>query len=200
MGPGSSVRAARRQPTAGAAMAPEHCMLAEGGGRFYYQLVIRIFKGRMFPPTHDEGGRQIALEARFNGENLATDPVALCAEPLFNTELVWEFGAAKHREIKEREGSTLRLQCVLAGDEMPQTGARQIGFVMLDLRSYASGATALTIGASSGRKGSVGATAKCESRWYQLRGARQPLPEVKIFVKINCKPIVSLVSGSLRPF
>jgi hypothetical protein len=177
-------------------MAPEQGMFADGGGgRVYYQLVIRIFKGRMFPLTHDDGGRQIALQARFNGESLATDAVTLCAEPTFNTELVWEFGAAKHRELKEREGSTLRLQCVLAGDEMPQTGARQIGFVMLDLRAHVCGTGAPTIGAVPGRKGSVAPTGKSESRWYQLRGGRQPLPEVKIFVKINCKPVVSLVSG-----
>ena len=143
-------------------------------------------QGRTFPPTHDEGGKKIALEARFNGENLSTDPVDLCAEPTFNTELVWEFGAAKHREIKEREGSTLRLQCVLAGDDMGQTGAKQIGFAMLDLRTFASSAVLPTIGA--GQSGGAAAELKGkekESRWYQLRGARVPLPEVKIFVKIN---------------
>ena len=165
--------------------------------RFYYQLVIRIFKGRMFPPTHDDGGRQIALEARFNGENLATDPVALCSEPTFNTELVWEFGAAKHKEIREREGATLRLQCVLAGEEMCQTGAKMIGFVMLDLRSFACTTVVPIITPATGRHGAAVAANERESKWYQLRGARQPLPEVKIFVKINCKPVVSLLSGPL---
>ena len=188
-----SERRALRRACAGR-MAPER---STDGGRFYYQLVIRIFKGRMFPPTHEEGGRHIALEARFNGENLATDPVTLCAEPTFNTELVWEFGAAKHREIKDREGSTLRLSCVLAGEEMAQTGAKLVGFVMLDLRPYASATVMPTIGATSGRSGAAATalSAKEQSRWFQLRGAKQPMPEIKIFVKINCKPIVSLVSG-----
>ena len=176
-------------------MAPERA----ADGRFFYQLVIRIFKGRHFPPTHEEGGRHIALEARFNGENLATDPVALCAEPTFNTELVWEFGAAKHREIKDREGSTLRLSCNLAGEEMAQTGAKLIGFVMLDLRPYACATVLPTISATSGRAGAAALSAKEQSRWFQLRGAKQPMPEIKIFVKINCKPIVSLVSGPPVP-
>ena len=177
-------------------MAPE---TAREEGRFYYQLVIRIFKGRMFPASvGDDGGRHIALEARFNGESLSTDPVSLCPEPTYNTELVWEFGASKLREIREREGSTLRLQCVLAGEDTAHAGAKQVGFVMLDLRPFAASATGSlsAISTVSGRSGSGGlTTAKSEARWYQLRGARRPLPEIKIFVKINCKPIVSLVSG-----
>ena len=117
-------------------MAPE---TARGEGRFYYQLVIRIFKGRMFPASvGDDGGRHIALEARFNGESLSTDPVSLCPEPTYNTELVWEFGASKLREIREREGSTLRLQCVLAGEDTAHAGAKLVGFVMLDLRPFAA--------------------------------------------------------------
>jgi hypothetical protein len=174
-------------------MAPESSTVPDEG-RFYYQLVIRIFKGRLFPSTHDEGGKHIALEARFNGESLSTDPVELCSEPVFNTELVWEFGAAKHRQIKEREGSTLRLQCVLAGEDTAQAGAKLVGFAMLDLRSYASS----VIPQGRQKLGAV-AAAKIESRWYQLRGARRPLPEIKIFIKINCKPIISLVSGPPMP-
>jgi hypothetical protein len=85
---------------------------------------------------------------------------------------------------------------VLAGDETGQTGAKLIGFVMLDLRTFACAADLPSIGAVAGRGRATELKGKDrDSRWYQLRGARQPLPEVKIFVKINCKPIVSLISG-----
>jgi len=81
----------------------------------YYQLLVRLYKGRRFPPPEDQSGRSIAFEGRFNGELLSTDPAPLVQDPVFNTELVWEYGAVKQRAMKSNEGATLKLRCVLAG-------------------------------------------------------------------------------------
>jgi len=91
----------------------------EDDGDVYYQLLVRLYKGRRFPPADDQSGRSIAFEGRFNGEVLSTDPASLVPDPVFNTELVWEYGAVKQRALKASEGSTLKLRCVLAGAPPP---------------------------------------------------------------------------------
>eukprot|EP00960_Hanusia_phi_P076010 768500-Hanusia_phi.AAC.4 len=151
----------------------------------YYQLVVRIFKGRRFPKHLDEGGKFIAFEGRFNGESLTTDPKPLSESPVFNTELVWEFGQRKQRELKQADNSVLKLRCVLAGD-VGSTGAKLIGFVLLDLRTAACAVQ------SYQSKLPVCSGNHCvqEGSWLPLRGSRQPLPEVKIFYKIDCKMLV----------
>jgi len=143
----------------------------EDDGDVYYQLLVRLYKGRRFPQD-DQSGRAIAFEGRFNGEVLGTDPALLVPDPVFNTELVWEYGAVKQRALKASEGSTLKLRCVLAG-EVGGTGAKLIGFILLDLRSAAAGA-------SSG-------DAKAAT-WVPLRGSKAN-PEVKVLVRISCKPM-----------
>lgn len=67
------------------------------GSKMYYQLLVRIYQGRRFPLITEDGGKAIAFECRFNSETLSTDPVPFTPSPTFNTELVWEYGAEKHR-------------------------------------------------------------------------------------------------------
>lgn len=50
-------------------------------------IVVSILEGRHFPkrPKH-----MLVVEAKFDGEQLATDPVDHTDQPEFATELAWE--------------------------------------------------------------------------------------------------------------
>ncbi|NXY42526.1 CE120 protein, partial [Ceuthmochares aereus] len=85
--------------------------------------------GRCFPkrPKH-----MLIVEAKFNGEQLATDPVEHTDQPEFATELAWELDRkALHQHRLQR--SPIKLQCFALD---PVTSAKEnIGYIVLDLRA-----------------------------------------------------------------
>uniref|UniRef100_A0A4W2I7N9 Centrosomal protein of 120 kDa n=1 Tax=Bos indicus x Bos taurus TaxID=30522 RepID=A0A4W2I7N9_BOBOX len=92
-------------------------------------IVVSILEGRHFPkrPKH-----MLIVEAKFDGEQLATDPVDHTDQPEFATELAWEIDRkALHQHRLQR--TPIKLQCFALD---PSTSAREtIGYVVLDLRT-----------------------------------------------------------------
>ncbi|KFO99882.1 Centrosomal protein of 120 kDa, partial [Calypte anna] len=85
--------------------------------------------GRYFPkrPKH-----VLIVEAKFDGEQLSTDPVEHTDEPEFATELAWELDRkALHQHRLQR--TPIKLQCFALN---PASLAKEnIGYIVLDLRS-----------------------------------------------------------------
>uniref|UniRef100_A0A5F4VW55 Centrosomal protein of 120 kDa n=1 Tax=Callithrix jacchus TaxID=9483 RepID=A0A5F4VW55_CALJA len=92
-------------------------------------IVVSILEGRYFPkrPKH-----MLVVEAKFDGEQLATDPVDHTDQPEFATELAWEIDRkALHQHRLQR--TPIKLQC-FALDSI--TSAKEtIGYIILDLRT-----------------------------------------------------------------
>uniref|UniRef100_U3D6X8 Centrosomal protein of 120 kDa n=1 Tax=Callithrix jacchus TaxID=9483 RepID=U3D6X8_CALJA len=92
-------------------------------------IVVSILEGRYFPkrPKH-----MLVVEAKFDGEQLATDPVDHTDQPEFATELAWEIDRkALHQHRLQR--TPIKLQC-FALDSV--TSAKEtIGYIILDLRT-----------------------------------------------------------------
>ncbi|NXO05142.1 CE120 protein, partial [Rhinopomastus cyanomelas] len=92
-------------------------------------IVVSILEGRCFPkrPKH-----MLVIEAKFDGEQLATDPVEHTDQPEFATELAWELDRkALHQHRLQR--TAIKLHCV-ALDSV--TSAKEnIGYIVLDLRA-----------------------------------------------------------------
>ncbi|XP_072453278.1 centrosomal protein of 120 kDa isoform X4 [Notamacropus eugenii] len=84
---------------------------------------------RHFPkrPKH-----MLVIEAKFDGEQLATDPVDHTDQPEFATELAWEIDRkALHQHRLQR--TPIKLQC-FALDSL-STAKEFIGYIVLDLRT-----------------------------------------------------------------
>ncbi|KFV49074.1 Centrosomal protein of 120 kDa, partial [Gavia stellata] len=85
--------------------------------------------GRYFPkrPKH-----MLIVEAKFDGEQLATDPVEHTDQPEFATELAWELDRkALHQHRLQR--TPIKLQCFALD---PVSSAKEnIGYIVLDLRA-----------------------------------------------------------------
>ncbi|KAF4110425.1 centrosomal protein of 120 kDa [Onychostoma macrolepis] len=92
-------------------------------------IVVSILEGRQFPrsPRHT-----LVVEARFDGETLATDPVEHKEQPQFCTELAWELDRKTlHQHRLQR--TPIKLQCYAVDSG---TSAREcVGYIVLDLRS-----------------------------------------------------------------
>ncbi|XP_023052916.1 centrosomal protein of 120 kDa isoform X2 [Piliocolobus tephrosceles] len=92
-------------------------------------IVVSILEGRHFPkrPKH-----MLVVEAKFDGEQLATDPVDHTDQPEFATELAWEIDRkALHQHRLQR--TPIKLQCFALD---PITSAKEtIGYIVLDLRT-----------------------------------------------------------------
>uniref|UniRef100_G1PSH3 Centrosomal protein of 120 kDa n=1 Tax=Myotis lucifugus TaxID=59463 RepID=G1PSH3_MYOLU len=92
-------------------------------------FIYHFLKGRHFPkrPKH-----MLVVEAKFDGEQLATDPVDHIDQPEFATELAWEIDRkALHQHRLQR--TPIKLQC-FALDAL--TSAKEtIGYILLDLRT-----------------------------------------------------------------
>ncbi|CAO2594051.1 Centrosomal protein of 120 kDa [Lemmus lemmus] len=92
-------------------------------------IVVSILEGRHFPkrPKH-----MLVVEAKFDGEQLATDPVEHTDQPEFATELAWEIDRkVLHQHRLQR--TPIKLQC-FAFD--PLSSAKEtIGYIVLDLRT-----------------------------------------------------------------
>ncbi|XP_071586495.1 centrosomal protein of 120 kDa isoform X3 [Heliangelus exortis] len=92
-------------------------------------IVVSILEGRYFPkrPKH-----MLIVEAKFDGEQLSTDPVEHTDEPEFATELAWELDRkALHQHRLQR--TPIKLQCFALNPASP--AKENIGYIVLDLRS-----------------------------------------------------------------
>ncbi|NXN86402.1 CE120 protein, partial [Bombycilla garrulus] len=92
-------------------------------------IVVSVLEGRCFPkrPKH-----MLIVEARLDGEQLATDPVEHTDQPEFATELAWELDRkALHQHRLQR--TPIKLQCFALD---PVSSAKEnIGYIVLDLRA-----------------------------------------------------------------
>ncbi|XP_042530326.1 centrosomal protein of 120 kDa isoform X1 [Dipodomys spectabilis] len=92
-------------------------------------IVVSILEGRHFPkrPKHT-----LIVEAKFDGEQLATDPVDHTDQPEFATELAWEIDRkVLHQHRLQR--TPIKLQCFALN---PSSSAKEvIGYIVLDLRT-----------------------------------------------------------------
>ncbi|NXI81865.1 CE120 protein, partial [Rhipidura dahli] len=92
-------------------------------------IVVSVLEGRCFPkrPKH-----MLIVEAKLDGEQLATDPVEHTDEPEFATELAWELDRkALHQHRLQR--TPIKLQCFALN---PVSSAKEnIGYIVLDLRA-----------------------------------------------------------------
>ncbi|NXF52305.1 CE120 protein, partial [Oceanites oceanicus] len=92
-------------------------------------VVVSVLEGRYFPkrPKH-----VLIVEAKFDGEQLATDPVEHSDQPEFATELAWELDRkALHQHRLQR--TPIKLQCFALD---PVSSAKEnIGYIVLDLRA-----------------------------------------------------------------
>nr|XP_020646317.1 centrosomal protein of 120 kDa [Pogona vitticeps] len=92
-------------------------------------IVVSILEGRYFPkrPKHT-----LVVEAKFDGEQLATDPVEHTDQPEFATELAWELDRkALHQHRLQR--TPIKLQC-FAMDSL-SVAKEAVGYIVLDLRA-----------------------------------------------------------------
>ena len=107
--------------------------------------------GRHFPKRAQ---RRLVVEARFNDESLATDPVYHETTPDINTELAWEITG---RELKHHrlQRTPIKLQASdfsfslkkrrprpltqFYAHDIGSTSRELVGYVMLDLRSVHKG-------------------------------------------------------------
>uniref|UniRef100_A0A674K6K2 Centrosomal protein of 120 kDa n=1 Tax=Terrapene triunguis TaxID=2587831 RepID=A0A674K6K2_9SAUR len=88
-----------------------------------------FFPGRHFPRR---AKHMLVVEAKFDGEQLATDPVDHADQPEFATELAWELDRkALHQHRLQR--TPIKLQC-FALDPISST-KETIGYIVLDLRA-----------------------------------------------------------------
>ncbi|KAJ8380965.1 hypothetical protein SKAU_G00017430 [Synaphobranchus kaupii] len=92
-------------------------------------IVVSILEGRQFPKS---SRHKLVVQAKFDGEQLATDPVDHKDKPQFCTELAWELDRKTlHQHRLQR--TPIKLQCY-AVDTV--TSAREsLGYIVLDLRS-----------------------------------------------------------------
>ncbi|KAM6304354.1 centrosomal protein of 120 kDa isoform 3-T3 [Podargus strigoides] len=92
-------------------------------------IVVSVLEGRYFPkrPKH-----VLIVEAKFDGEQLATDPVEHTDQPEFATELAWELDRkALHQHRLQR--TPIKLQC-FALDSV-SSAKENIGYIVLDIRA-----------------------------------------------------------------
>ncbi|XP_065512156.1 centrosomal protein of 120 kDa [Caloenas nicobarica] len=92
-------------------------------------IVVSVLEGRYFPkrPKH-----MLIVEAKFDGEQLATDPVEHTDQPEFATELAWELDRkALHQHRLQR--TPIKLQCFAL--DAVSSAKENIGYIVLDLRA-----------------------------------------------------------------
>ncbi|XP_068025051.1 centrosomal protein of 120 kDa isoform X1 [Melanerpes formicivorus] len=92
-------------------------------------IVVSVLEGRYFPKRPKY---MLVVEAKFDGEQLATDPVEHTDQPEFATELAWELDRkALHQHRLQR--TPIKLQCFALD---PVSSAKEnIGYIVLDLRA-----------------------------------------------------------------
>uniref|UniRef100_A0AAR2L561 Centrosomal protein of 120 kDa n=1 Tax=Pygocentrus nattereri TaxID=42514 RepID=A0AAR2L561_PYGNA len=92
-------------------------------------IVVSILEGRKFPKSQRH---TLVVQAKFDGEQLATDPVEHKEQPQFCTELAWELDRRTlHQHRLQR--TPIKLQCYAVDSS---TSAKEnVGYIVLDLRS-----------------------------------------------------------------
>nr|XP_030113591.3 centrosomal protein of 120 kDa isoform X1 [Taeniopygia guttata] len=124
-------------------------------------IVVSVLEGRCFPkrPKHE-----LIVEAKLDGEQLATDPVEHTDQPEFATELAWELDRkALHQHRLQR--TPIKLQCFALD---PVSSAKEnIGYIVLDLRAAPE--------------------KKQAPKWYPLLSNKYPRfkPEIQIGVSLE---------------
>ncbi|KAK5870647.1 hypothetical protein PBY51_003576 [Eleginops maclovinus] len=109
-------------------------------------IVVSILEGRHFPKS---ARLSLLVQASFDGEQLATDPVEHREQPHFSTELAWELDRRTlHQHRLQR--TPIKLQC-FALDSVSQK-KEGVGYIVLDLRSVQE--------------------VKQEPRWYPLLSSK----------------------------
>ncbi|XP_072243359.1 centrosomal protein of 120 kDa [Leuresthes tenuis] len=92
-------------------------------------IVLSILEGRNFPKS---SRLSLVVQASFDGEQLATDPVEHREQPLFSTELAWELDRRTlHQHRLQR--TPIKLQCFAVDSVSKKKEA--VGYIILDLRS-----------------------------------------------------------------
>ncbi|NXF07291.1 CE120 protein, partial [Smithornis capensis] len=124
-------------------------------------IVVSVLEGRYFPKRPEY---MIVVEAKFDGEQLATDPIEHTDQPEFATELAWELDRkALHQHRLQR--TPVKLQCFALN---PISSAKEnIGYVVLDLRAAQE--------------------KKQAPKWYPLLGNKYPKfkPEIQVGVVLE---------------
>ncbi|MCJ8735046.1 hypothetical protein PDJAM_G00242260 [Pangasius djambal] len=92
-------------------------------------IVVSILEGRQFPKRQQQ---TLVVQAKFDGEQLETDPVEHKEQPQFCTELAWELDRRTlHQHRLQR--TPIKLQCYAIDSN---NSAREcVGYIVLDLRS-----------------------------------------------------------------
>ncbi|XP_019372360.1 PREDICTED: centrosomal protein of 120 kDa [Gavialis gangeticus] len=92
-------------------------------------VVVSILEGRHFPKR---AKHTLVVEAKFDGEQLSTDPVDHTNQPEFATELAWELDRkALHQHRLQR--TPIKLQCFALDPVSSRKDS--IGYIVLDLRA-----------------------------------------------------------------
>ncbi|XP_026178104.1 centrosomal protein of 120 kDa isoform X2 [Mastacembelus armatus] len=109
-------------------------------------VVLSVLEGRHFPKSPR---LSLMVQASFDGEQLATDPVEHREQPQFSTELAWELDRRTlHQHRLQR--TPIKLQC-FAVDSVSKK-RESVGYIVLDLRSVQE--------------------VKQEPRWYPLLSSK----------------------------
>ncbi|KAM7391037.1 hypothetical protein PAMP_021754 [Pampus punctatissimus] len=129
-------------------------------------IVVSILEGRHFPKSPR---LSLVVQASFDGEQLATDPVEHRDQPQFSTELAWELDRRTlHQHRLQR--TPIKLQC-FAVDSV-SSRKENVGYIVLDLRSVQE--------------------VKQESRWYPLLSSKytkqRPALLIGVVLENDVKP------------
>uniref|UniRef100_UPI00398ED638 centrosomal protein of 120 kDa isoform X2 n=1 Tax=Pristiophorus japonicus TaxID=55135 RepID=UPI00398ED638 len=92
-------------------------------------IVVSILEGRHFPKRQRH---KIVVEARFDGELLATDPVDHKSQPDFITELAWELDRRSLYQHRLQR-TPIKLYCYAI--DSVSLAKESVGYIILDLRS-----------------------------------------------------------------
>ncbi|XP_048383738.1 centrosomal protein of 120 kDa isoform X2 [Stegostoma tigrinum] len=124
-------------------------------------IVISVLEGRHFPKRHRH---KIVVEARFDGELLATDPVEHKSQPEFVTELAWELDRRSLYQHRLQR-TPIKLYCY-AVDSL-SLAKESVGYIILDLRSVQE--------------------TKQTPKWYPLLSSKytKSKPEIKIGIVLE---------------
>ncbi|XP_044131817.1 centrosomal protein of 120 kDa isoform X2 [Bufo gargarizans] len=140
-------------------------------------IVVSILEGRHFPKR---SRHMLVVEAKFDGEQLSTDPVPHLEQPQFATELAWELDKkALHQHRLQR--TPIKLQC-FALDTL--TSAKEsVGYVVLDLRAAQE--------------------KKQAPKWYSLLSSKytkfKPEVQLNISLETDTKPAVDAFKAKEAP-
>ncbi|XP_078422984.1 centrosomal protein of 120 kDa isoform X2 [Cetorhinus maximus] len=149
------------------------------GSRAEQQLliVVSVLEGRHFPKRHRH---KIVVEARFDGELLATDPVDHKSQPDFVTELAWELDRRSLYQHRLQR-TPIKLYCY-AIDSL-SLAKESVGYIILDLRSVQE--------------------TKQTPKWYPLLSSKytKSKPEIKIGIVLetDVKPQVESFKAREAP-